>query len=117
MKVTFDDINEVISEGAKIETENFQYALKRIKNQHKKYFKKYLDNLEDLRIDLCSVDEKGNVLKDDKGSYVFSKENLKTLTIKARQLQEFEIEPYFATDFPELTEDQKELFAGILIAE
>lgn len=116
MKVTFDHVNEVISEGAKIETENFQYALKRIKNQVKKYVKKYSDDLEDLRIDLCSVDEKGNVLKDEKG-YVFSKENLKTLTIKARQLQEFEIEPYFATDFPELTEDQKELFAGILIAE
>ncbi len=115
MKVTFDTINEVISEGAKIENDKFQYALKMIKNQFKKYVKKYGDDLEDARIDLCSVDEKGNVLKDDKGGYVFSKENMRALTIKARALQEFEIEPCFASDLTGITDDQKELFKGILI--
>lgn len=95
------------------------YAIRKVSKSIEKGFKKYNDSLEDARIDFCSTDEKGNVLKDEKGGYVFSKENLKLLTKKNRELLEtpFEVESYIATDLSgiEITEVEKELLTDFVI--
>ena len=109
---------QVASKFSEGETK-LSYAIKKVSKSIEKGFKKYNDTLEDARIDFCSTDEKGNVLKDDKGGYVFSKENLKLLTQKNRELIEtpFEVESYIATDLTgiELTEGEKELLTDFVI--
>lgn len=52
---------------------------------------------EDIDIEYCSVDEKGNVLLDPNGRYVFTKENLKARIRAIKDLDQKEVffEPYY----------------------
>ena len=115
MQKTFSEVQEIIQEGSVIENAKFQFALKKLSNQIKKSVKVYNDLMEEKRIDYCSVDEKGNVIKDEKGGYVFTKENLKALTKEAQLLAVIEFEPFFCYEQIEYTEEQIELFKGIII--
>lgn len=40
----------------------------------------YNDKLEDLNIDYCSTDDKGNIIRDPRGQYIFTKDNQRALS-------------------------------------
>lgn len=77
------------------------------------------EDKQDLKIDFCSVDDKGNILKDKDGSFVFTKDNLKKLSKATRDLdkKEIAIEPYIATEYDEstLTETEVDAFKSFVI--
>lgn len=54
----------------------------------------YNERLEDLRLDHCSVDEKDNLILDDKGGYTYTKDGNKKLRQAIKDLiqEEFEFE-------------------------
>ena len=93
------------------------YAIKKIGKRLKTIFEYYNEKINEIGINNCSVDDKQNIIKDEKGELVFTKENLikKNKESKALLSTEVEIEPYICTEIPELTEEEKEVFEGILI--
>jgi hypothetical protein len=44
------------------------------------FIEAYNDKLEDLNIDYCSTDEKGNIIRDARGQYIFNKDNQRALS-------------------------------------
>ena len=64
--------------------------LEHAKNQTLKnatpFIEAYNDKLEDLNIDHCSTDEKGNIIKDLRNQYVFTKDKQRAL---AKELKRF----------------------------
>lgn len=55
-----------------------------------KYVDEYNEQVEEIRIDNASTDEKGVILKDDKGNYKFSKDGLKNVMKQVKELNEKE---------------------------
>jgi len=64
--------------------------LEHAKNQTLKnaasFIEAYNDKLEDLNIDYCSTDEKGNIIRDARGQYIFNKDNQRALS---KELKKF----------------------------
>lgn len=60
-----------------------------------KHIDTYNDKLEEIRLDLASVDSKDNLILDEKGNYIYNKANTKLLNEKVKALldEEFEFEP------------------------
>jgi len=52
----------------------------------------YEKQLEELRLDNSSIDEKGILLLDEKGQYKFNKDGMRNLTKQVNQLNEKEVE-------------------------
>jgi hypothetical protein len=50
------------------------------------FLDEYNEKAEDLRLDAASVDKDGNLILNEKGSYSFSKEGLKKLNEKSKDL-------------------------------
>lgn len=50
------------------------------------FIEAYNDKLEDLNIDYCSTDERGNILRDARGQYIFTKDNQRALS---KELKKF----------------------------
>jgi hypothetical protein len=50
------------------------------------FIEAYNDKLEDLNIEYCSTDEKGNILRDARGQYIFTKDNQRALS---KELKKF----------------------------
>ena len=50
------------------------------------FIEAYNDKLEDLNIDYCSTDEKGNIIRDARGQYIFNKDNQRALS---KELKKF----------------------------
>lgn len=135
MKTTFEKLSLFNEFASKYLQENkddkLTYAIKKVGKSIEKIFQKEGDLIreqeEDARIDNCSVDEKGNILRDEKGQLVYTKDALKKLhgdirkihreVIQSRETAEYEIETYVATVIPELTTEQQEAFSGIVIPE
>ena len=121
MKLTIKQINEFSIVGSaymKDHNNKLSYAIRKVNKNITSVVESINENIEDLRIEHCSVDEKGNVLKDEKGNYKFSKDGLRALAKAVKELNNkiFEIEPFFATEIPDdLTEEQKEIFTGLVI--
>ena len=124
MKLSIEKINEIITLGSDLPDSKFKFAydkfVKRAQESSKIANEKFSESLEDLRIDLCSVDEKGNVIRNEKGELAFTPENTKLLNQKARliQIKELEFEFNGLLSIPNgLTQEQKDCFSGILIPE
>ena len=58
----------------------------------KVYYSVYEEKVEEIRLDNASVDEKGNLIVDEKGGYKYSKEGLKKLNAAVKELTEKEFE-------------------------
>jgi predicted transcriptional regulator len=110
------DVNKVLGDYPNTK---LSYAISKTwKKFQVEVFSKYQDELEDARIDLCSTDEKGNILKDEKGGYLFTKDSLKQLEKTNRELQnkKHDFEPYLATELPDgIDELLVESLKGIFI--
>lgn len=68
--------------------------LQKIGDKLKPNLTSYNERLEDLRLDNAHTDEHGCLLLDDKGGYKFSKDGIKNLNTKIKELlkEEFEFE-------------------------
>jgi 16S rRNA C1402 (ribose-2'-O) methylase RsmI len=76
LKQLVQSINEVIG------NQETKVAKKLVKvyEKVKKYHEEYNTQVEELRLDNASVDEKGILILNEKGDYKFSKEGIKKLT-------------------------------------
>jgi hypothetical protein len=63
-----------------------QKKLVKIAEKVKPYLDGYNEKAEDLRLDNASVDKDGNLILNEKGNYSFSKDGLKKLTEKSKEL-------------------------------
>ena len=52
------------------------------------FIEAYNDKLEDLNIDYCSTDEKGNIVRDPRGQYIFTKDNQRALSKELKKFME-----------------------------
>jgi hypothetical protein len=51
----------------------------------------YNENLEDAKIEFCSVDNNGNIIK-EQGTYAYTRENAKSLNKKVKELLNEQVE-------------------------
>jgi hypothetical protein len=58
----------------------------------KVYYSVYEEKVEEIRLDNASVDEKGNLIVDEKKGYKYSKEGLKKLNSAVKELAEKDFE-------------------------
>lgn len=69
-----------------------QKKLFKIYEKLKVHLDAYKEQLDDIRIEFASVDEKGHLLKDEKGEYLFTKENMKLMIKEMRDIENKEID-------------------------
>ena len=84
-------INAVIgSQETKVQKKLFK-----IYEKVKSYHESYQAQVEELRLDNASTDDKDILLLDEKGGYKFTKENIKKLTAQVKELgeKEFDFKP------------------------
>jgi len=72
-----------------------QKKLVKIYEKVKSYHESYQAQVEELRLDNASTDDKDILLLDEKNGYKFTKENIKKLTAQVKELgeKEFEFKP------------------------
>lgn len=72
-----------------------QKKLLKIYEKLKPYLDEYQAQIDEIRLDFASVDDKGNVIVDDKGNYKYSKEELKKFNKAFKELEakEFDYKP------------------------
>ena len=81
-------INAVIgSQETKVQKKLFK-IYEKVKSHHESY----QAQVEELRLDNSSTDDKDILLLDEKGGYKFTKENIKKLTAQVKELGEKEFE-------------------------
>jgi hypothetical protein len=74
------------------QTTKTQKKLRKIYDKIKPLIDSYQEQLEDLRLENASVDEKGNLVLNEKGEYKFTKDAIKKLNAAIKDLSEKEIE-------------------------
>ena len=86
--------NEIVNQQVKGEDTKVSQKLTKIAKKLEKYVNEYNEQVEEIRIDNASTDDKGVILKEEKGGYKFSKDGLKKLLsqIKALGEKEFDYE-------------------------
>lgn len=88
LNVLVASINAVIgNQETKIQKKLFK-IYEKVKSHHESY----QSQVEELRLDNASTDDKDILLLDDKGGYKFTKEAIKTLTKQVNELGEKEFE-------------------------
>ena len=96
-------INAVIgSQETKVQKKLFK-----IYEKVKSYHESYQAQVEELRLDNASTDDKDILLLDEKGGYKFTKESIKKLTAQVKELGEKEFE---FTPIPVVNPDGLEIF-------
>lgn len=99
-----------------------KYAVNRMIKRTDPIKEKAFEELENARIDNCSVDERGNILREEGNPqlYKFTKDGLKALNKRSKEIysDEIEFEQYIATQLPEdLDEVIRQIFTGFVIKE
>jgi hypothetical protein len=84
--------NEIVNQQVKGEDTKVSQKLTKIAKKLEKYLNDYNEKVEEIRIDNASTDEKGVILKEEKGGYKFSKEGLKNLLTQIKELGEKEFD-------------------------
>lgn len=87
--------NEIGNQQVKGEDTKISQKLTKIAKKLEKHVNDYNEQVEEIRIDNASIDEKGVILKEEKGGYKFSKEGLKNVLKQIKELGEkgFDYEP------------------------
>ncbi|MBA4145125.1 MAG: hypothetical protein C0523_05135 [Cytophaga sp.] len=69
--------------------------LEHAKNQTLKnasaFIEAYNDKLEDLNIDYCSTDDKGNIIRTAQGHYLFTKDNQRALSKELKKFMDSDV--------------------------
>jgi hypothetical protein len=87
--------NEVVNQQVKGQDTKISQKLGKVAKKLEKYINEYNEQVEEIRIDNASTDDKGVILKEEKGGYKFSKEGLKKVMKQVKELteKEFKYEP------------------------
>lgn len=87
--------NEVVNQQVKGEDTKVSQKLGKVAKKLEKYINEYNEQVEEIRIDNASTDDKGVILKEEKGGYKFSKDGLKKVMKQIKDLneKEFKYEP------------------------
>lgn len=126
---TFKEIVTYINVGSTINTEykgtKIEYAYNKVASKLIKHIEDYNNEIEDVNIENCSVDEKGVIVYDIVGNsrqYRFTKENLRkkrkeiALLYEKWNDKEFEIVPHIVSEIPEtLPTEIKDILTGFII--
>lgn len=97
-----------------------KYAIGRVLKDVRAVVEDYNDALAELNIRHCEADDKGRILTDDKGSFIYRKEALSARNKETRTLLDTEVNVgiYFEqTPGPALTPFEEEAFAGFIFPE
>lgn len=81
---------ETVNQQVKGEDTKVSQKLGKIAKKLTKYIDEYNEQIEEIRIDNASTDDKGVILKEEKGGYKFSKEGLKKVMKQIKELNEKE---------------------------
>jgi hypothetical protein len=77
----------------------------------------YNDKLEDIYIDFCSTDDRGNIIRDTRGQYIFTKDNQRSLAKELKKFMDdkmvFPFEVVSTSDKKGLTDAQTEYLTEI----
>lgn len=82
--------NETVNQQVKGEDTKVSQKLAKIAKKLTKYLDDYNEQVEEIRIDNASTDDKGVILKEEKGGYKFSKDGLKKVMKGIKELGEKE---------------------------
>jgi uncharacterized pyridoxamine 5'-phosphate oxidase family protein len=83
-KEAFEFINVLMALQVNKDTK-LEHAKNQTLKNAAKFIEHYNDKIEDLNIEYCSTDDKGNILRDVKGNFVFNKENFRKLSLEIRR--------------------------------
>jgi hypothetical protein len=99
------------------EDSKFNYALKRVSERALKINEEMKLKIEDAEIDHQATGEHGVLLYSPDGSRAYTAQGIKALreTRIALNDLEFEIEPHYCTELPELPEGARECLTGFVI--
>jgi hypothetical protein len=92
--MNYKQLNEAVSSIQNVignQETKVQKKLFKIFSKLKPTLEKYQDEVETLRLDNASVDDKGVLFTDEKGNYKFSKEGIAKLKKQVKELGEKEI--------------------------
>ena len=81
-----------------------KYAIGRVLAQIRAQGERLQNEMTDIEIDTCEVDDKGHILRDDKGNLVFTRDSIKERNRRQTEhanAAEIEIEPHFVEQLPE----------------
>ena len=94
-----------------------EHARRQTLKNAKAFIERYNEKIEDLAIDYCSTDEKGNIIRDSQRQYVFTKDSQRLFAKELKKFLDDEIIIHFeivsTTDKKGLTEPQIEYFKEI----
>ena len=82
--------NEIINNQVKEQDTKVSQKLGKIAKKLEKYVNEYNEQVEEIRIDNASTDDKGVILKEEKGGYKFGKDGLKKVMKQIKELNEKE---------------------------
>jgi hypothetical protein len=78
----------IVNQQVKGEDTKVSQKLGKLAKKLEKHLNDYNEQVEEIRIDNASTDDKGVILKDEKGGYKFSKDGLKKLLNQIKALGE-----------------------------
>jgi len=78
----------IVNQQVKGEDTKVSQKLGKLAKKLEKHLNDYNEQVEEFRIDNASTDDKGVILKDEKGGYKFSKDGLKKLLNQIKALGE-----------------------------
>ena len=82
--------NEIVNHQVKEQDTKVSQKLGKIAKKLEKYVNEYNEQVEEIRIDNASTDDKGVILKEEKGGYKFGKDGLKKVMKQIKELNEKE---------------------------
>lgn len=109
----FDDKGWTKKEPTKLVTN-----IKNVVKQCAKHFETYKELVDEIHIDNCLVDEKTKaILREENGTYKFSKEGLKEVSKKIKDLAGTSVDLHvrITEGNLDLSDEEKEAFNGIVI--
>lgn len=122
MTKTYQEVIRFVNAATNYASQNhdenkLKYALTKTQKSVAKVVEEYNEKLEDLRIDHCSVDEKGIILRDANGNYLFGRDGLKALVQGQRALnnQNVEVQEHIAEIPENFDETYREVFTGFVL--
>jgi len=85
-------LSRVLSHFAGEQKTKAQKKLAKINEKLKPYLDKYEEQAEEYRLDNASVDKDGNLILKENGGYSYTKDGLKKLTEKSKELNLTEVD-------------------------
>lgn len=124
MKKTYREVNEFSAVATAYTVQHAdsgntkpKYGLTQMLKRLRGRIEDLQERLSDLNVEHAAVDDKGVLLTDERGQFRYTKEGLlaRNKAHRAVMNEEVEIEPYYITDFPDLTDAERDVFTGFVL--